>query len=167
VPSEVVVRGERVRLRANQLIAWASVTPLHVQELSPAAAVFPVIVDTGHTHSFSIQQRHLVDWAGLRPDAMAVTGAAREQGRRLILRAARVWVRPNTPGTRDRLADSPPVLLAPSSGVAVYPEGVAFPRLPILGLRALVENNLVLVVNGHRREATLRTAYRWWPFAGR
>jgi hypothetical protein len=49
----------------------------------------------------------------------------------------------------------------------MYPVGVEFPRLPILGLRALTDNDLILIVNGHRREATLRTAYRWWPFAGR
>ncbi|HJZ55100.1 MAG TPA: hypothetical protein VKE74_09090 [Gemmataceae bacterium] len=50
-------------------------------------------------------------------------------------------------------------------GIAVYP-GDEHPRLPILGLRAVAENKLLLNVSGSRREATLRTAVRWWwPFA--
>ena len=66
-------------------------------------------------------------------------------------------------GNRESLADRPPHLIDADHGIAVYQDG-DFPRLPILGLRAIAENNLVLTVDGKRRLATLRAAIRWWPF---
>ena len=82
-----------------------------------------------------------------------------------MLRPANIWVQPNVPHHRDRLADRPPCPVAAPQGIAVYP-GAEFPGLPILGLRAVAENELVLKVDGPRREATLRTAVNWWwPFA--
>lgn len=163
--SETVVRGERVRLRANQIILWLTITPRLDRPPNPAAVRFPAILDTGHTHTLALQERHLVNWAGLWPDALPVSGAVRDRGRRVILRAATIWIYANQPESRDRLADRPPFRLRVSEGVAVYPSGVEFPRLPVLGLRAIVENALILKVVGLRREATLRTARRWWPFA--
>lgn len=108
-----------------------------------------------------------MEWAGLRTDALNEVGAAREQGRRVVLRAADLWVHCNRRGYRDQLAGGSPHPVSAPLGIAVYPRGVEFPRLPILGLRALTDNDLVLHMNGRRREATLRTAYRWWPFADR
>lgn len=166
-PSELVVRGERVRVRANQIIVWLTVTSVRADVPSPAAAPFPAILDTGHTHTFSIQERHLIEWAGLRPEALPVGGAVRERGLRLVLRKARLWCYPLAPRSQSHIAERPPLALAALRGIAVYPSAQGFPRLPLLGLRALVENGLVLTVNGGRREATLRTAFRWWPLAGR
>jgi hypothetical protein len=167
LPSEALVRGERVRLQANQVIAWVTLTHPDVKVANPTQIPFPAILDTGHTHTFSIQRRHLIEWAGIQPDALPLAGLIREGGRRLELRFANIWLHPNTPLSRDRLLGRPPYPVGADRGIAVYPPGVSFPRLPILGLRAITHNRLVLVVNGHRREATLRTAYRWWPFAGR
>jgi hypothetical protein len=162
-PGEVVVRGERVRVRASQIILWASLTLGRVKTANPTANPFPVILDTGHTHSLSIQERHLVEWAGFRPEELSVLGVSREREQRLLLREANIWVHPNVRGVRDQLADRPPHLIEAQRGIAVYPAG-DFPRLPILGLRAIAENGLILNVNGSRRQATLRTPIRWWPF---
>jgi hypothetical protein len=161
--SEVVVCGERIRIRPNQIILWVSLTLKRVEEPNPSAVPFPVILDTGHNHSFSIHERHLIDWAGLRPDNLGVLGPIRDRGQRVMLRPANIWVHPNEPYHRDRLADRPPHLVTAPRGIAVYP-GAEFPRLPILGLRAVAENELVLKVDGPRRLATLRTPVRWWLF---
>ncbi len=163
-PSEVVVRDERLRVRADQIIVWVTLTLKRVTSPNPTSVPFPAILDTGHSHTFSIQERHLVDWAGLRPEVLAVVGAVRDRGQRILLRAANIWCHPNERGVRDRLAERPPHLVAAPRGIAVYP-GAEFPRLPILGLRAIAENELVLKVNGRRRDATLRTPIRWWPFS--
>lgn len=165
--SEIVVGGERVRIRANQIIVWLSLTARPTQELNPMVRDFPAVLDTGHTHTFSIQSRHLAQWAGLSIDSLPVTGTVRERGRRITRRAARIWIRPSAAGSQARLADVRPFLLTNFEGIAVYPPDLMFPRLPILGLGAISDNRLVLIVNGRRREATLRTAYRWWPLAGR
>jgi hypothetical protein len=164
-PFEVAVRGERIRIRGNQVIIWLTLTSDRVSEPNPSAVPFPAIIDLGHNYSFSILDRHLVEWVGIRPEALPVTGAVRERGQRLLLRAARIWAHANVPGSRDRLADSPPLQISAPRGIAVYPSAGGFPRLPILGLRAIAENELILHVNGRRREASMRTAFRWWPFA--
>jgi hypothetical protein len=168
-PSEVVVRGERVRLRADQIIVWLVITPKLDDPPRPTSTPFPAILDTGHTHSLSLQERHLVDWAGVRPEGLRRFGAVRDRdrGHRLELLMATIWVYRNQPSSRERLSDRPPIPLGGTKGIAVYPPGVEFPRLPILGLRAIADNDLILTVNGPRREATLRTAFAWWPFAGR
>lgn len=163
-PTEVTVRGERVRARSDQIVLWVSLTNIQVTTLSPSATPFPVVLDTGHTHSFSIQARHLVNWAGLQPDSLQVKGAVRDRGQRLNLHAAKVWVHPTERGSWERLANAPAYPLTATRGIAVYPPGSDFPRLPILGLRAITDNKLVLVVDGRKRQATLRTAFRWWPF---
>lgn len=161
--TEVVVRGERVRIRANQIIAWVSLTLRRIESPNPAAVPFPVIVDTGYTHSFAIHERHLIEWAGLRPDVLPFAGTVRERGQRVPLRGANVWIHPNVRGTRDELAGRPPHRIETATGIAVYPAG-EFPRLPLLGLRAVAENRLVLNANGRSRRATLRTPAWWRPF---
>jgi hypothetical protein len=42
-------------------------------------------------------------------------------------------------------------------GIAVYPDGVLYPRLPLLGLRAHLSNHLHLTIDGERAAVTLRT----------
>jgi hypothetical protein len=162
-PDEIVVRGDRVRIRADQVIVWVSLSMGRVIEQSPATIPFPAILDTGHTHSFALNERHLREWAGLRNDSLALAGAVRDRGQRIALRVANLWVHTNERGSRVRLTDRPPHRLNVSTGIAVYP-GVDFPRLPILGLRAIAENALTLNIYGSRREATLCTPFRWWPF---
>lgn len=167
LPAEVVVRGQRVRIRRHQIVVWVTLTTPPLRGADPRVSPFPAILDTGYTHTFAIQERHLIEWAGLNPEALPVVGAAREQGRRIPLQSADVWVHANESGSRERLTGGAPFGVSAPEGIAVYPSALNFPRLPLLGLRAIAHNNLVLVVNGHRREATLRTARRWWPVAGR
>jgi len=94
-------------VRANQIILWVSLTLGRVKTVNPTAIPFPVILDTGHTHSLSIQERQLIEWAGLRTEMLAVRMAVRERGQRVLLRAANIWVHPNVRGVRDQLADRP------------------------------------------------------------
>jgi len=161
---EIVVHGERVRVLPDQIIVWVSLSRRSLTEANPATDPFPAILDTGHNHSFAITTRHLIEWADLNPDELATRGAVRDRGQRIELRQANIWVHPNESGKREEFALSGPFRLKAKQGIAVYPEG-DFPRLPILGLRAIAENGLVLKVDGARREATLRTPTRWWPFS--
>jgi hypothetical protein len=139
---------------------WFSLTTRRLDSPNPAAVPFPVILDTGHTHTLPLHERHLREWA-TRPDALAPSRAVRDRDERILLREANVWLHPNRPERREpATSDAPPICGA--SGIAVYP-GDDFPRLPLLGLRAIAENNLTLTIDGRRRRATLRTARRWWP----
>lgn len=159
--SEVVVVGERVRIRSNQIIVWLSMSPMEFSKFDPGFVAFPAILDTGHTHSLLMNERHLLGWARLRRSEMPIAGAIRERGQRLNLLAANVWLHRNMPGTLARSDDAEPFSLQIDSGIAIYPDG-DFPRLPILGLRAIADNKLFLTIDGLRREASLRAANRWW-----
>jgi hypothetical protein len=39
----------------------------------------------------------------------------------------------------------------------VYPDGEHYPRLPLLGMRAILSNRLHLTIDGARTSVTLRT----------
>lgn len=157
---EIVVRGERVLIRADQIVVWVSLSHRSRKEPDSAANAFPAILDTGHNHTFSIHERHLSHWAGLSNHRLESRGSVRDRGQQIALRLVNLWIHPNQRGKRDELADVAPFRLDAKLGIAVYPGG-DFPRLPLLGLRAISENGLVLNVSGPRREATLRTP-RWW-----
>ena len=163
-PSEVAFLTERVSIRADQIIIWLTLSLKRVTSPNPSVVPFPVILDTGHSHTFSLHERHLIEWAGLRPEVLTILGAVRERGQRILLREVNLWAHPTAKGSRDQLADRPAHQLAAPRGIAVYP-GAEFPRLPILGLRVIAENELVLKVDGKRRKVTLRTPRRWWPFS--
>ena len=59
--------------------------------------------------------------------------------------------------------DKAPIKMNVSDGIAVY-EG-NWPRLPILGLRALTNSNLRIYVYGDKKQVLIRTPPPWyWPF---
>jgi hypothetical protein len=51
----------------------------------------------------------------------------------------------------------PPLLLDLPTGIAVYTDTEHYPRLPLLGLRAILSNNLHLAVDGEKQLINLRT----------
>lgn len=158
------VRGGRVRVKAYQIIAWVSLSIECAVAWEAGTPSFPAIIDPGHNHNFSIQETHVVRWAGLQLETFPVIGQIRQAGVRVSLRAANVWIHPNEPGLRDRFASRVPKRLDLLSGIAVYPTESGFPPLPLLGLRALATNDLVLTIDGKRRQVHLRAARKWWPW---
>lgn len=155
---EVHVGLERVPIKPYQIIAWFSLTARDVIELPPQAPRFPAITDTAHNHNFSIQGTHLARWAKLQEAALPVLSRVRERGRHAPLYAANLWVHPNRPGKRDEFSGEPAFLLRLKQGMTVYPSGVEFPRLPLLGLRTLVRNELHFTMDPERCMVNLRTS---------
>ncbi|HKI38288.1 MAG TPA: hypothetical protein VKA46_40945 [Gemmataceae bacterium] len=70
----------------------------------------------------------------------------------------------NLPSHWDRLADRPPHRIDVPEGILVYPAGSNFPRLPLVGLRAIVRNKLDLAVKGKSGMVSLSRPSWWWPF---
>jgi hypothetical protein len=157
VADEVMVGRERVPLKAYQIIVWVSLSPSEVLELPPRAHRFPAILDTGHGHNCSIQDRQLTDWASLDLRVLPARGRLREGGRYVPVHAANLWLHANVAGTRDDLSDSPPCLVRLDRGIAVYPGQGGYPRLPLVGLRTLVRNGLYLSLDPERCVVNLRT----------
>jgi hypothetical protein len=154
----LIAREGAVAVNPFQFVAWASLSPKGIRELGPRTPRFPVFIDTGHNHTFTIREEHL-RFTGLT--AIPRRSQSRITGQPLPTLAANVWLYHNLRRRREP-SDRPPVVLVLEEGIAVYPAGVPNPaRMPILGLRALARNNLTLVADGRRGLVTLETS-RWW-----
>ena len=165
VKTTAVVHGRPVPIKADQIIVWVGITEGRHSEFDSRRPFFPAILDTGHSHDFSIQVSHLIHWAGLDPRFLKKSGETRIHGDRLQLLEAGVWIRLNQPGQRDRFLDLDPFPLELDWGIAVYPTTMTrAPRLPLLGLRALRRAQLHLTIDGRRQRVRLRTARRLWFF---
>jgi hypothetical protein len=157
VEDEVAVGLERVRVKPYQIVVWVSLTARNVLELPPHAPRVPAILDTGHNHYFSIQARHLTRWARTEEAGLPPRDRIRERGRHPPLRAANVWIHPNRCGERDAFSDDRPFLVPLEQGIAIYPGESDYPRLPLLGLRTLVQNKLHFTMDPERCVVNLRT----------
>lgn len=154
--SEVWTPDRLATVKPYQIIVTVSLAARERMEPDPGWPRFPAILDTGNNHNFAITEPHLRSWARITPAESR--HHIRVQGRQVPLINASLWLFPNKPG--DLAASGrPPTRLAVPEGIAVYPEEHPSPaRLPILGLRALVNNHLTLIINGKRCVATLKTA---------
>ena len=100
---------------------------------------FPAILDTGHSHNFSIRHDQLRDWAGL---ALKQVGFIKVNQQVIPLAEC------------DLVIDS--ALLKCAEGIAVYPDHhPAAPRLLLLGLRALIRNGVRVLIDGNHVEVTV------------
>jgi hypothetical protein len=159
---ELRFQDRSLPIHPNQLIAWVSVHLAGATSPEPNTPYFPALIDTGSNFGFTLQERHLNDWAGIRPERLRVIGARRLDGRHVPCRAATVWLYANRPGTREPFAGRPPVCLEISKGIAVVPENSvqAEPRLPLLGLSAFAGNELDFWFDSEMRHFYLRRL-RW------
>jgi hypothetical protein len=164
-PTSVTVRGEAVRVKAYQIIVWISVGPPETSEWDPRMPRLPAILDTGNNHNFSIRRGQLVQWAGLAPQSLGPLSATRDRGQRVPLHAAAVWLHANLSGSAEIHTDRPPYRLSFQAGIAIYPDEMNHPRLPLRGLRALTDNELRALIDGRGSHVTVGTAGPWWwPF---
>ena len=128
----------------QQIFSWVS-----IQNSSP----FPALLDTGHSHNFSITESQLAHWAGLAPGQLKLIGTTRLKGEKLWQLRGDFRLHRNRPGTRELAEGSQPLIL--TEGFTLAPEGSS--RLPLIGLRAIVTNGLVLRIDGKRRMVMLRS----------
>jgi hypothetical protein len=132
-----------VQVRRYQIVVWVSLNE----------HPFPAILDTGHSHNFTISRSQLRRFTGL--DSMPVIGHTEVNRQPLPQVEADLWLHGNRSGTRERSGKKIP--LNTEEGITLFPD--AAPRLPLLGLRAITRSGLTLVINGKRREVTLRTGW--------
>ena len=134
-----------------------SLTPKTVAATGYMTACFPAILDIGYTHNFLIQEQHLVRWANIIPHELNRLGDVRHGRQRLPRYDANLWLYRITRGTHIRLESEQPHHLETPLGITVYPaNNDNFPRLPLLGTRALLASELHLVINGETKWASLR-----------
>ena len=135
-----------------QIIVWVSLATPDDRTLPPGTPRFPAILDTGNNHNFAIRHEQLERWSRL---TLLRRGQVSFNDQIVPLLAAHLWIHPNVRGIAELSAREPFRLQLPE-GIAVYPPDVSNPaRLPILGLRGLVQNNLLLTISGRSRHVSL------------
>lgn len=153
-PTDVWTPDGPLGVKPYQIIVWVSLAARRTIASAHGLPRFPAVLDTGNNHNFAIRRQHLERWAKL---ALSDRGRVRISGHSVPLMAGQIWAFPNEPGSAIP-SDRSPLRLKVPEGIIVYPEDVPNPaRLPILGLRAIVRNDLKLVIDGKRREVTLKT----------
>jgi hypothetical protein len=136
--ASVEVRGRQYRLFPNQILVWVSLESVGQQDFDPRAPRFPAIIDTGFTDNFLIYERQLREFAGIEPERLShYREDLRTHNRRLPIRAANLWLHRNRAGQRDIFARGTPFLMELDRGIGVSDDADDFPRLPLLGARAL------------------------------
>lgn len=143
------IREEPLKARPFQIIVHVSLSDIPIWD--PRTRIISALLDSGNNHNFSIQEHHLIRWTGLHPLGLPLLGTIREGGRFPFLRFANAWTHRNQPGSRE-IRCGEPFLLALKEGIVIYPDdGSNYPRIPLLGLRAIIHYNLKLVIDGKMR----------------
>ena len=151
--------GRYVTVHRDQILVWVSVHLAGVLEPEENIPRFPALLDTGNNFGFSMQDRHLREWAGIDPGLLEALGDIEINGQVVTRRGATVWLYPNIPGRQDVAGDRPPFRLGMGKGIAVYTQDAVppGPRLPLLGLPAFLDNDLDCWIDPERRHVTVQT----------
>jgi hypothetical protein len=151
-----------VTVHRNQILVWVSVHLAGALEPESNIPRFPALLDTGNNFAFSLPDRLLREWAGIEASLLVSSGDAEINGQVVTCRRAAVWLYPNRPGRQEIASDRPPFRLEMSKGIAVYPPDAIppAPRLPLLGIPALLDNDLDWWLDPERRLITVQS--RTW-----
>jgi hypothetical protein len=148
---EIGVPAGRIDLRPPKILVGVSLTPVgEGKSLPQGVFTLPAILDTGFNRTLEIDEGHLVRWAGLHKEHLATTeGEKFQDGRRYNLCEANIWLHRTPYEGPEAPRAQPPLLLANSRQVRVMaPIDKPNPRLPLLGLTALIENRLQVAIDG-------------------
>jgi hypothetical protein len=137
----------RAQILPYQIVVTVSIAANKAMQLPSVAPRFPAVLDTGNNHNFAMREEQFVQWTALK---LPKRGLVKIGATTIPLYAASVWIHPHS---------GDPVRLRTEEGIAIFPPDLANPaRLPILGLRALVRSDLVIVIDGKNREVTISTS---------
>jgi hypothetical protein len=112
-------RDRYITIRADQIPVWVSVHLSVVLVPEGNIPRFPALLDTGNNFGFSIQERHLREWAGIDPGLLEFFGDIKINEQVVTCRRATVWLYPNDPGRQEVAGGRPPLRLEMSEGIAI------------------------------------------------
>jgi hypothetical protein len=151
-PSTVSFQQVVEEVKPFQIVVWVGIATRN-----GVSRMLPAFLDSGHNETFSIAEGKLRAWAGIDYRALRLLPGVRI-GKHLLPRCdADLVIYRNVPG-RNAISTNRPFRLSLPSGIIIQHPDTAT-RLPILGMRGLVENKLKLQIDGRRREVTLTTGY--------
>ncbi|MBI3467249.1 MAG: hypothetical protein HY000_29910 [Planctomycetes bacterium] len=130
-----------------QIIVWVGI------RVRGTFSRFPAILDTGNSHNLSIGEKQLTDWTGAKD--LRTVGEVVMNGRLLQAKRVELGLFRNVPSTRDPVGN--PYDLSIPQGIIVFPDEA--PRLPLLGIRALVRCGLKTVIDGKRMQVSISRGF--------
>jgi hypothetical protein len=149
-PSTVSFQQAVEEVKPFQIVVWVGIATRE-----GISRMFPAFLDTGHNETFSISEEKLRAWTGIDYRRLRLLPGVRI-GKQLLPRCdADMVIYRNVPRT-NAVSTIPPFRLSTPSGIIIQHPDTAT-RLPILGMRGLVENELKLVIDGKRKELTLKS----------
>ena len=164
-PTIAVVRGQRLAILPRQIIVWVSLGPRGLDELDVRTPRFPAVLDTGFTDNFLIHEQQFRFFTGLQlqhlPSQQSFLITA---DRRVPVHVANVWLHRNRPGRRDDFSQGSPFLLDLHRGIGICQDADNYPRLPLLGARALRQVGLQVHLDYQRFRVSMRSPRRFWFF---
>lgn len=159
------VPASTVDLRPPQLVVGISLTLPEEEDFPEGVNIFPALIDTAYNRTLEIDEQHLVQWAGFHKDWLISLEKNRHlRGRAYGIFDANIWLH-RLPYLKLRrpLARSPRLLECHQIRV-MEPIGDPSPRLPIVGLDALVTDGLRLSVDGYTGNFRISQSLRSWWF---
>ena len=137
--------GERyVTLLPDQILVWVSI---HLAGVSQPEANIPQIPACSTAATISASQSSIATCgsgpASIQRPCDCLATSRSMVGRCRDMRPP-IWLYRNVPGTRNIASGQPPFRLRMPRGIAVYPPDAVppGPRLPLLGLPAILNNDL-------------------------
>jgi hypothetical protein len=141
----------KIEVKRPKIIVGVSITPASVYAFPPSSLVFPAILDLGCNQGLEIDERHLFSWNGTRKDRFDLVKRRKRVGQRgYEYRTANIWLHLE-PYTGPRFkGPKMPYLLTASDEIVVMDPSTADPdpRFPLLGLKAIQDNKLIVRVEG-------------------
>jgi hypothetical protein len=176
-----IPQGPALRVLHNQIVVWVSLTPRHapydaVPVFPSVTRRFPAVLDCGYNDSFMLNERHVTDWALLDPHTFPVLGlectirkardaskqyAPDEDSSRTVkipYREGWLWLHRPKPGFRDEVSEESPERLFLPPGFVIVPEDVKYLSFPLLGMRTVRNNRLLVAIDGARGAISIAKA---------
>jgi hypothetical protein len=142
---------ESVEVRRPKIIVGISLTPDLITTFSDTSLVFPAILDTGCNTGFEIDEQHLELWTGTSKKLFNyIIRHDRPGGRSYVTRSANIWLHLEPYAGPRFVGPRMPFLLMRTDEITVMDRsgGEPYPRFPLLGLQALIDNHLQVMVDG-------------------
>jgi hypothetical protein len=159
------VQAQAHRVMPLQIVVWVSLGPQGLEEIPDGTPRIPAILDPGFTDGFLMHAHHLRRFCGLQPEHLRRRNTSMRAHDHVIpLHAANLWLHRNVSGERDRFAQVPPFLLELHRGIGIATGDEIYPRLPLLGARALRTAGLQVFIDYTRLRLSVRTRLRFWLF---
>ena len=131
-----------LHIRPYQIMVWVS-----LRTKDNLSRPFPAVLDTGLNHNLAINESLLHSWLDLTPARFDHWGFAKIEGEKIPVKMADALLHPNIRGEKTMSGKAPFPLETPQ-GILIFPKTNVYPRLPILGLRALINSGLQTVISG-------------------